>query len=134
MLGLVKRLENGPFLRFLVGGSVNTIVTYALFLTLSFFLHYSLAYTITFLLGIVLSYGLAATFVFDTGFDRRSALRFPLIYVLQYLYGLGGLSLLIDLLGVSRYAAMLVVIITSIPLNFMLQRQAMKWGKMLRYE
>jgi len=128
MLALAQRLSKRQFVRFLIAGGVNTIVTYAVFVILSSFLHYSLAYTATYAFGMVLSYGLAGAFVFGTGFRPRSALRFPFIYVVQYLYGLGLLFLLIDIFGVDRYAAALVVIVTGIPLNFMLQRYAMSGG------
>jgi putative flippase GtrA len=124
----VRQLTNQPFPRFLIGGAVNTVVTYAVFLGLSLVVHYSIAYTVTYLVGMIVSYWLAGAFVFDTGFNLGSALRFPLAYVVSYLYGLGALFLLIDILGVPHYAAILVVIATGIPLNFMLQRYAMTAG------
>ena len=125
MAASARRLSSRPFLRFLIGGSLNTVITYAIFLVLSSVLHYVFAFTITFLIGIIVSYGLAGTFVFDTGFHRRSAIRFPFVYVFQYLFGLGALAILIDAFDVSRHAAMLTVIATGIPLNFALQRYAM---------
>jgi hypothetical protein len=72
---------------------------------------------------------LAGAFVFETGFNRGSALRFPIAYVVQYLYGLAALFVLIDELGVPNYAAILVVIATGIPLNFVVQRYAMTGGR-----
>jgi putative flippase GtrA len=118
-----------PFVRFLIVGSLNTILTYALFLLLSSVLHYSLAYTISYLAGIAFSYVLAATYVFGTGLAVQSALRFPLVYVLQYLYGLAALFVLIDVLGVWHQVAILFVIATSVPLTFVLMRLAMHPGR-----
>ena len=126
MLATARRLTDRPFLRFLLGGALNTAITYAVFLGLSLVVHYSIAYTITYLVGICLAYVFAATFVFGSGFALSSALRFPPVYAIQYLYGLTALWLLIDVLGSSRAVAMLIVIATSIPLTFLLTRQAMK--------
>jgi putative flippase GtrA len=114
------------FLRFLLGGAVNTVLTYALFLVLDRFLHHSIAYTLAYLGGIALAYVLAAKFVFRTGFELRSALRFPGVYVVQYLYGLAALSLLIETLRVPSEIAMLLVIATSVPLTFVLTKYAVQ--------
>jgi putative flippase GtrA len=127
-----KGLESNSFLRFLFSGAINALVTYPLFVFLASVLPYGFAYTVTYVAGMILSYWLAAKFVFGTGFAIRSALHFPVIYVLQYLYGLGTLFILIDALGFSRHVAMLVVIITSFPLTFMLQRHAMRPDSTLR--
>jgi putative flippase GtrA len=128
MIEWLRKLGKRPFVRFLIVGSLNTILTYALFLLLGSVLHYSLAYTISYLAGIAFSYVLAATYVFDTGVAVRSALRFPFVYVLQYLYGLAALYALVDLLGVWQQVAILFVIGTSVPLTFVLMRQAMRSG------
>jgi putative flippase GtrA len=114
------------FLRFLIGGAVNTALTYALFLLLDRFLHHSIAYTIAYLGGILLAYVLAAQFVFRTGFDLRSAVRFPGVYIVQYLYGLAALSLLIDVLRMRSEIAMLLVIATAVPLTFVLSKYAVR--------
>ena len=107
---------------FLIAGVINPLLTYGMFLILSSFLSYGIAYTITYLSGIALAYGLASTFVFGTGFDLRAALRFPFVYVVQYIYGLVVLSILIDGVHASRHVAILVVIVTSVPLTFFLRR------------
>ena len=120
------RTKPRPFGRFLIAGVINTLLTYGMFLMLSSFLSYGIAYTITYLSGIALAYGLAATFVFGTGFDLRAALRFPVVYVVQYIYGLVVLSILIDGLRASRHVAILVVIVTSVPLTFFLSKYAIR--------
>ena len=117
---------SGSFLRFLIGGTINTVLTYVLFLALERFLHHSIAYTLAFICGIALAYVLAATFVFRTGFDIRSALRFPGVYVIQYLYGLMALWLLIETLRVPSEIAMLIVVATAVPLTFALSKNAMQ--------
>jgi putative flippase GtrA len=108
--------------RFIISGVLNTLATYTLFLALSELLHHIIAYTISYIVGIALSYILAAMFVFRTGVDRRSALRFPSVYIAQYFYGLIALAVLVDRAGLRHGDAMVVVIFTSIPLTFVMSR------------
>ena len=122
----LTRAKLGPFGRFLIAGAVNTLLTYALFVILSSFLNYGIAYTISYVCGIALAYCLAAIFVFGTGLHVRSALRFPTVYLVQYLYGIVVLSILIDGLHETRHLALLVVIVTSIPLTFVLTKCVVK--------
>jgi putative flippase GtrA len=114
------------FARFVIGGGLNTVVGYAVFIALSFVLHYALAFTIAYASGVLLSYWIAAKFVFKTGFAIRSAIRFPFIYIAQYLYGLAALTTLVDIFGLLRPTAMLLVIVTTMPLTFAWARQVMK--------
>lgn len=125
MRKLVQLFYVGTFLRFLVSGVVNTGVTYGLFLFLGTYLHHSLAYTATFAVGVALAYVLAAGFVFDAGYGVRSASRFMVVYVVQYVYGLTALMLLVDWLSVSRELAMALVIVSNIPLTFYLTRRVL---------
>jgi putative flippase GtrA len=110
------------FVRFVLGGGINTLLTYGLFLLLSSAMSVPVAYTITYVVGIALAYAINLMLVFKSRPSFRTAAAFPAIYGVQYLYGLCLISLLIDRLGMSRQVAMLVVIITSIPLTFVLTR------------
>ena len=118
-------MKTSAFGRFLIAGAINTLVTYVLFLALSSVLHHAIAYTIAYVAGIGLAYVMAASFVFGAGFTAKSAARFPVVYLIQYLFGLGALALLIDWLGMSRQLAMLLVVATSLPLTFVLSKRAM---------
>lgn len=115
------RAIRGQFLKFLVGGSINTAVTYGLFVALCQVMSPSVAYTITYLVGILLSYLINAYFVFRARVSLGSMLQFPIVYVIQYLFGLALLSLLTNL-GLESHIAMLAVIVASVPLTFILTR------------
>lgn len=116
-------------IRFLLGGGINTIVTYLLFLVLSSFMHHTAAYSIVYLLGIAFSYVINVRLVFRSAASVRTAVAYPLIYGVQYVYGLVVLSLLIDRIGLPREIAMLMVIGTSVPLTFLLTRALLKARK-----
>lgn len=113
------------FYKFLIGGAVNTTATYGLFVALCQVISPSMAYTTTYLVGIVLSYVINAHFVFGARASLGSMLQFPGIYIVQYVVGLGVLNLLTGS-GLDSRLAMLVVIIVSIPLTFVLTRIVFK--------
>ena len=108
------------FWGFLAVGSVNTILTYGLYLVALPYLHYSIAYTVAFAAGIALSYFLNVTFVFKGRHSIAAILKFPLVYLVQYVYSLIMLTGLIEVFRISRSAAMLIVIATSVLISFFL--------------
>ena len=116
------RVYANEFATFLVVGAINTALTYIVFLLLLGLMHYLAAFTISFVLGIATSYALNARFVFKRKHKIGTMLRFPLIYVFQYIYGSVMLSLLIGMLAMSKPLAMLVVAATSALLTFLLMR------------
>lgn len=108
------------FIRFVVSGLANTGITYLIFWVLQFFLHYSVAFTVAFCSGVPLSYVFNATFVFKTPLELGTALKFPFLYVCQYIYSLSCLAFCVELLGLSRQVAILVVFATGSFLTFWL--------------
>lgn len=116
----------GPqFMRFVVAGALNTALTYGLFLLTEPMLGHFTAYTLVYILGIALSYLLNARFVFRTAPSWRTAMAFPLVYIAQYLWGLGVLHVLVDRLRWSGAAAMLAVIGSGVLLTYALTRWVM---------
>jgi putative flippase GtrA len=115
-------LGAGSFFRFVIGGGINTLLTYLLFLLLAAFTPYAIAYTITYVLGIALSYVINVFFVFRTGHDWKAMARFPAAYAVQYVFGLALLAALIDLILIPREIAMLIVIAASTVVSYVLIR------------
>ena len=113
------------FLRFLVGGAINTALTYTIFIVLSWFMHAVLAYTITYVIGIAISYAINVWLVFKRRPSVATAAAYPVVYLVQYLFGLGALTVLMKW-GVTHEVAMLVVIVMSIPLTFVLTRTLLR--------
>jgi putative flippase GtrA len=113
------------FGRFVVGGAVNTAITYIAYLALEVHMAPSIAYSIIYVLGIALSYAINTYFVFRTKSSTRSGLQYPFVYGAQYLFGLALLSLLTRY-GIDSRIAMIVVIAASVPLTFLLTRIVLK--------
>ena len=88
-------MKSPAFVRFVLAGALNTAATWGLFEVLRHALPHLLAYSLTYVIGIGIAYVLNTRFVFRTGASLRSALRFPLVYVGQYLYGLAVMWLLV---------------------------------------
>jgi putative flippase GtrA len=113
------------FLKFLMGGVANTAVTYAMFVALSLAVPAAVAYTASYVAGIGISYLINTFFVFQARASLRSAMQYPAVYLIQYLLGLGLLSLLTST-GLDSRLAMLVVIAFNVPATFVLAKLVIK--------
>lgn len=109
-------------LRFIAAGAANTAITFALYWLLLPVLGYARAYTAAFVLGIVIAFVLNARWVFLVKPSRRAATAFPLVYVAQWLAGLGILWLWSDVFGLPARWGVLAVVAITIPMTFLLSR------------
>jgi putative flippase GtrA len=110
------------FPRFLVSGAANTALTYAAYLLLVRLLPYIWAYSIVYVAGIVLAYVVQTKYVFEVRSSWRSFMKFPLIYLVQYVVGATGMRFLVESGLLSKEAALLAVLCTTVPLGFVLSR------------
>jgi len=113
------------FTRFLATGLVNTAVGYGAYLGLLRWTSYEIAYAAAYVIGIVVAYVLNSLFVFRSPIGLRTALRYPFVYLAQYLFGAGLLYAMVGWLGVDRRWAALVALALSVPLSFLLNRIAL---------
>lgn len=118
----MKRFIEPAAFRFLVSGGINTAATYAIYLLLVHFMHYQVAYTATYVIGIALGYVLNAFWVFRSAPTVKSAVAYPLLYIGQYVLGIGLLSLFVGILGIDQRIAPALVIVITLPLMFLLSR------------
>ena len=114
------RSARGAAWRFIIVGGVNTLVTTALLIALSYVLEGWLAYTIVFLAGLVFSTVFAARWVFTSNGSRRSAIIYALSYLLIYFVGLFVIAGIRALDG-PEYLNGLSVLVTA-PLGFVAGR------------
>lgn len=118
----------GEFVRFLIMGGANTLVAYVIYLLLLNWLRYEIAYAIGYACGIVLAYTLSAAFVFRKPLSRRSAVRFPLVYVAQFLVSLGLLRIAVEIFNMPEWIAFGFAVALTIPVTFMLSRWVLHSG------
>ncbi|MFO1305809.1 MAG: GtrA family protein [Burkholderiales bacterium] len=120
----MKSTEHAPgsVPRFLLAGVFNTALTYAIYVLLLRFVPYAVAFTLAYVMGILVSYALNARFVFRRQASWKSFVRFPFVYVAQYLAGLLLVSLLVEWLSVPAWLAPVAALAVTIPLTYVLSR------------
>lgn len=118
----------GEVFRFLIGGVLNTVVGYGGYLLLLHWIRYEVAYTVSYIVSVTVSYLFSALVVFRQPLSARAALRYPLVYLVQFLLGLVLLKLLIEALHVSAWLAPLLVSVLTIPATFLLSRIIVRAG------
>ena len=110
------------FPRFVVAGAINTGATYLLYLLLLQVSPYGVAYSLSFVAGILIGYLLNSLWVFKRGLETRTATTYPLAYLLNYLLGIGLLWVLVDVTGLPASVAPLLVMLVSVPLMYVVTK------------
>lgn len=124
-----KSIYENRSIRFLIAGGINTLISYALYFLISAFFVYPIAYSITYMFGIIFSYYISSKFVFQVKMSVSKFFMFPLVYAFQYAWGMAVLALLASKFGVDDRIAMLIVIVTSLPLTYVISRWVLRAGK-----
>ena len=122
----VIRFIEGDFFRFVLVGGINWILTFGIYAMMLLILPYSVSYSIAYLAGIFISYYLNTRFVFKSNFSIRKAVKYPMVYLLQYIAGLVALYAMVDILHVNKLIASPLTIIITIPLTFAMSRWVIK--------
>jgi putative flippase GtrA len=110
------------FLKFIASGAFNTTFTYLVYLVLLAWLPYRWSYSLSYATGILLAYLLFRYFVFGTSGGRYGPLWVGLIYLGQYLLGLGLVSLWVETLGAPATWAPAFSIAILVPISYVLNR------------
>ncbi len=118
-------LRSGEPRRFLIAGAVNTIATYLLYLALVRSLTYPIAYSASYLAGILLSFALNSRYVFRRPATWAAFFRYPLVYVVQYALGMAILWLCLTAGHLPQWMASGLAIAGSVPVTFFLARWAL---------
>lgn len=117
-----RRLLAYEQVKFIVAGGINTLSTLVIYWILLPFTEYRIAFTASYICGIVISYFLNNYFVFNTRPRTTTVLMYPLIYLIQYMAGIAILWLWVDFLNLPANLGALTVALTMMPLAFLLIR------------
>ncbi len=126
MLRILIKILNFKFLRFIGVGGVNTLVSYSIYVYLIFMVDYQVAYAVAFVIGILLSYWLNTRFVFNTGYSKKKFILFPIVYVIQYIFGALLLNIIVEHLSFNKIFAPILVVIFLLPLTYVLSKKILK--------
>lgn len=107
------------FSKFLIAGTLNTLLTYFIYLGLLLLMPYIWAYSLTYAIGIVLGYFLNTKWVFKKAANLRTATVYPLSYGFNYLFGVVTLWYLIETIKLPKEIAPLVVVTISVPIMYL---------------
>ena len=114
------------FALFVVFGSLNTLLSTALYLVILLFAPYPVAYTVAYICGIGMSYFLHVNFVFNERPRVASAVRYPIVYVVQYILGMLLLYVLVEIAGLAEWLAPFLIAVMMIPVAYLLSRYVIK--------
>ena len=110
-------------LRFLVGGGLNTAISYLAYLFFLLFTHYQVAYAWSWVVGllIIVIFYPSRVFVGSQNSWKKTTLLIAQ-YVLVFFFGLQCLKSLVVYVGVSEQLAALFTMAFTTVLNFLLMR------------
>jgi len=114
------------FFRFIIAGSVNTLLSWLIFVALVQYLAYLVAYSMAYVFGILVSYYLNVKFVFRESIMLESIIKYPLIYLSQYFCGMILMWIIAGQLKLPPQVAMGIVITMTVPITFLISRKLIK--------
>lgn len=126
MVSEASFLRAHRWLRFILGGGINTAFTYGVYLALNRAIDYQWAYLIAYALGIVFAYWFNARLVFRAPLSWNGLLAYPLVYVIQYGISAITLVILIEHLGIPQALAPLVVTAAMLPVTYVMSKLIIK--------
>ena len=116
------KIELDRWVRFLLGGGVNTLFTYIIFLVMNQVASYQAAYLIAYISGIVIAFFINSVFVFKVKTTWSSFFRYPLINIVNYVLSALLLGLLVEYLQLNESIAPLFVVVSIIPITYVLNK------------
>lgn len=126
MLKPIEGAKMRRWLRFIVGGSINTGFTYVTYLGLNSFLNYQAAYLIAYVAGIIFSYWFNARIVFRVPLSWKGLLTFPAVYIVQYVISAFLLGSLVEHFGKSESIAPILVAMAMIPVSYFMSKSILQ--------
>jgi len=121
----MSRLIKGrslEFLRFLIVGGLNFLLTLAVYEAVLLVIDYRLAYLISILFGIVFTVIMNIKTVFRTHLSLRSVTSYGVYYILYSGFSLGLLHLVVDSKWVSAVWAPVALQVVLVPFSFLVSR------------
>jgi putative flippase GtrA len=125
---LIKNLwqKHREVLLWALGGGVNTLLTYGLYLLFNLFLHFQVAFTASYVIGIIFAYFYNSLVVFKSPLSYMKFALFPVVYLFQYLLSIVLLAVFVQRLQVSETLAPIFVLIIVTPVTYLLSKLILK--------
>lgn len=124
-MDIISRFARKEIFRFMIAGTLSTVLMLIIYVLLSYFINYQIAYFLSYVFAVIFSYFINTIFVFKKRTSLKTFLSFPLIYLFQYVVG----AVLLEIfarIGFSVTYAPIIIIILLLPLTFFLNKLIMK--------
>lgn len=122
-------LLNKRFIRFVLTGIANTLNYVCFFKAITFFLDYATAHIIAFLLSAFVSYFITSYYTFESSPTLKSFLKFPLTFLPNLVGSTLITILLVENDVVSNNIASTLVMLSSIPITFLISTVIFRKGE-----
>jgi len=117
----IRRETYGEMMRFVVVGTVSTVIHYVIYWILQHWINVNVAYTVGYVLSFLVNYWLSARFTFHEHTTARNGLGFGGAHLVNYCLHIVLFNFFLWV-GVSRELAPLAVYAIAVPVNFLLVR------------
>ncbi|MEO0595298.1 MAG: GtrA family protein [Chloroflexota bacterium] len=118
----MTKFTKSETLRYILVGGLNTGITYLIYLLVLLFAQYIIAYTVSYVSGIVISYVLNSLLVFRQPLQWSKAIQYPVVYVVQFIIGSILITFFVEVLAIDPSLAALANVIVLLPISFILTR------------
>lgn len=117
-----RKILEKQMLGFAITGTLSSLLMLVIYVGLNKIIHYQYAYLVAYCISVIALYFMNTLFVFNNKHLSLSTfLKFPLIYLLQYIVGALFLEFIVRL-GFSVTYAPIIIVIILLPLTFVLNR------------
>jgi putative flippase GtrA len=120
---------NKEFLKFLLVGGFNTLLTYILYLIAILFVPYQVAYVLSYCFGLLLVSILNVKFVYGQPISFKNIMKTIFVYLIQFAIGFILITACVGYLGIDKRIAPLIIIIFSIPVTFFANKFVLQKNK-----
>lgn len=120
---------NPSWSKFIINGIFITIFTYTVYILFLLAVSFELAFTISFVSGILTSFATNSRFVFRSNASILNFVMYLIYSFLIYLVSLIGLRLLVITLDISSLLAPIFINILVMPINFLTTRKIITMRK-----
>ena len=101
-----------------------TAATYVLYVLLLRWMPYERAYVISYVFGIALAYATSSTLVFNRRMNKKSAILFPLTYLVQFVLSWLILKFCVEVIGIPQWLALGVSVVVMLPPAYVMSKWA----------
>ena len=116
------------FRKYIIGGVFNTLITYLVYIFLLIFSSYLIAFTASFLLGIIFSYFINSRLVFERNLDFKGALVYPIFYLFYYILNFGFLYFFVEVASFPEEIGPILVLPIIVPIMFIINKKLFLLG------